>query len=90
MQRTGEYCFSEYLLVLQFLAPTPANMELRKMSLELQVIPITRIKCVQRFGRKSWRVYYFGDTGLNGTIKCIFNEFVLEVVVFLAMGLSIP
>lgn len=48
------------------------------------------IKCVKRFGRNSWRVYYFGNMGLNGSIKCIFNEFVLEFVLCLGMGLSIP
>jgi hypothetical protein len=60
------------------------------MSLKRQVTPIMGIKCVQQLGRNAWRVYYLGDTGLNGSIKCIFKEFVVEVVVCLAMGHSIP
>jgi hypothetical protein len=60
------------------------------MSLERQVTPIMGIKCVQQFGRNTWRVYYFGNTGLNGRIKCMLNEFVVKVVVCLAMGHSIP
>jgi hypothetical protein len=65
-------------------------MESRKMNLERHVTPTVGIKFIQQFGRNSWRVYYFEDTGLNGSIKCIFNEFVVEVVVCLEVGLSIP
>jgi hypothetical protein len=60
------------------------------MNLERQVTPIMGIKCVQEFGRNAWRVYYLGDTGFNGSIKSIFNEFVVEAVVCLATGNNIP